>query len=155
MWRGQSQSITDYKKNTSPVADIDVLLPDNFFARFEDNTMPLTRPATRACGLSFSVANVSKTFQRVHPRKAAGPDDIPSRVSSGQEEYLECCSFMWSAQRITGGKLSALQDTYSTRCHRKPKISSRTTTTQATACSPSYHPEGKVSKGASKLGPRD
>ena len=26
-----------------------------------------------------------------------------------------------SAQRITGGKLPALQDTYSTRCHRKVK----------------------------------
>jgi hypothetical protein len=26
-----------------------------------------------------------------------------------------------SAQRITGGKLPALQDTYSTRCHRKAK----------------------------------
>ena len=26
-----------------------------------------------------------------------------------------------SAQRITGGKLTALQDTYSTRCHRKAK----------------------------------
>jgi hypothetical protein len=27
----------------------------------------------------------------------------------------------WSAQRITGGKLPALQDTYNTRCHRKAK----------------------------------
>jgi hypothetical protein len=27
-----------------------------------------------------------------------------------------------SAQRITGGKLPALQDTYSTRCHRKAKM---------------------------------
>ena len=33
--------------------------------------------------------------------------------------------------------------------------SSRTTTTQATACSPHYHPEGEVSTGLSKLGPRD
>jgi hypothetical protein len=78
-----SQSITDYKKKTSHVADINVLLPDklnNYFARFEDNTVPLTWPATKACGLSFSVANVSKTFKRVDPRKAAGPDGIPSRV---------------------------------------------------------------------------
>jgi hypothetical protein len=28
---------------------------------------------------------------------------------------------VWSAQRIAGGKLPALQDTYSTRCHRKAK----------------------------------
>jgi hypothetical protein len=40
---------------------------------------------------------------------------------------------VWSAQLITGGKLPALQDTYSTRCHERPKRSSRTTTTGATA----------------------
>jgi hypothetical protein len=60
-----------------------VLLPDklnSFFARFEDNTVPLTRPATKICGLSFTAANVSKTFKRVNSRKAAGPDGIPSRV---------------------------------------------------------------------------
>ena len=42
--------------------------------------MPLTWPATKTCGLSFTAANVSKTFKRVNPRKAAGPDGIPSRV---------------------------------------------------------------------------
>uniref|UniRef100_A0A8K9UYS7 Reverse transcriptase domain-containing protein n=1 Tax=Oncorhynchus mykiss TaxID=8022 RepID=A0A8K9UYS7_ONCMY len=64
-------------------ADQDVLLPgrlNNFFARFEDNTVPLTRPATKTCGLSFTAAEVSKTFKRVNPRKAAGPDGIPSRA---------------------------------------------------------------------------
>ena len=74
MWQGQ-QTITDYKKKTSPVADIDVLLPDklnNFFARFEDNTVPPTLTATKDCGLSISVADVSKTFKHVNPRKAAG-----------------------------------------------------------------------------------
>ena len=68
------------QKETSPVADFNVLLPDklnNFFACFEDNTVPLTRPAAKDCGLSFSMADVSKTFKRV---KAAGPDGIPSRV---------------------------------------------------------------------------
>ena len=40
----------------------------------------LTRPATKTCGLSFTAADVSKTFKRVNPRKAAGPDGIPSRV---------------------------------------------------------------------------
>jgi hypothetical protein len=82
MWQGL-QSITDCKKKTSPVVDTDVLLPDklkNFFARFEDNTMPLTQPATKTCGLSFTAANVSKTCKRVNPRKAAGPDGIPSHV---------------------------------------------------------------------------
>ena len=81
MWQG-IQSITDYKKRTSSVTDTDVLLPDklkNFFARFEDNTGPLTWPANKTCGLSFTAANVNKAFKRVNPRKAAGPDGIPSR----------------------------------------------------------------------------
>ena len=39
---------------------------------------PLTR--TVPPPLSFSVADVSKTFKRVNPHKAAGPDGIPSRV---------------------------------------------------------------------------
>ena len=72
MWQGL-QSITYYKKKTSPVSDQDVLLPvrlNNFFARFEDNTVPLTRSAT----------DVSKTFKRVNPHKAAVPDGIPSRA---------------------------------------------------------------------------
>ena len=42
--------------------------------------MPPTQPATKDCGLSFSVANVSKTFKHVNPRKAAGPDGIPNRM---------------------------------------------------------------------------
>ena len=82
MWQGL-QSITDYKKKTSPVTDQDVLLPDrlnNFFARFEDNTVPLTWPATKTCGHSFTAADMSETFKRVNPRKAAGPDGIPSRA---------------------------------------------------------------------------
>jgi hypothetical protein len=74
MWQGL-HSITDYNKKTSTVVDIDILLKlNNFFARFEDNTVPLTRPATKACGLSFTMANVSKTFKCVNPRKAAGID---------------------------------------------------------------------------------
>ena len=34
----------------------------------------------QACGLSFSVADVSKTFKRVNPCKAAGPDGIYSHI---------------------------------------------------------------------------
>ena len=65
-----------------PVADPDVLLPDklNNFARFEDETVPLTRPTTKTCRLFFTAANVSKPFKRVNPRKVAGPDGIPSCV---------------------------------------------------------------------------
>jgi hypothetical protein len=90
MWQGL-QTIMDYKKKTSHVADTDVLLPDKlntFFACFEDNTVSPTRPATKDCGLSFSVADVSKTFKRVNPRKAAGPDCIPSRILRACAEQL-------------------------------------------------------------------
>ena len=82
MWQGL-QTITDYKRKTSHVKDTDVLLPDKlntFFAHFEDNTAPPTRPATKDCGLSFSVADVSKTFKCVNPCKAAGLDGIPSLI---------------------------------------------------------------------------
>jgi hypothetical protein len=82
MWQGL-QTITDYKKKTSPVADIDILLSDklnNFFVRFEDNTEPPTRPATKDCGLSFSVTDVRKTFKHVNPHNAARLDSNPSYV---------------------------------------------------------------------------
>ena len=61
----------------------DALLLDKLntlFSRIEDNTVPLTRPAPKDCGLSSSVAEVSKTFKRVNPRKAAGPESIPSHI---------------------------------------------------------------------------
>ena len=84
MWQGL-QEITEYKKNTSHVTDTDVTLPDKlstFFAHFEDNIVPPSRPANKDCAPhpSFSVAEVSKTFKRVNFRKAAGRDGIPSRV---------------------------------------------------------------------------
>ena len=56
------------------------VLLNTFFARFEDNTVPPTWSAIKDCGLSFSVADVSKTFKRVNPRKAASPDGIPSSI---------------------------------------------------------------------------
>ena len=49
MWQGL-QETTDFKKKTSHVAVTDVTLSDKlntFFARFEDNTVTLTRPATK------------------------------------------------------------------------------------------------------------
>jgi hypothetical protein len=93
MWPGL-QTITDYKGKTSQVEDTDALLSDKlntFFPRFEDNTVPPTRPAPKDCGLLFSVADVSETFKRVNPRKAADPDGIPSRSSEhAKTNWLEC-----------------------------------------------------------------
>ena len=42
-----------------------------------------------------------------------------SNYSAHNRKALQ--SVVRSAQRITGGKLPALQDTYTTRCHRKTK----------------------------------
>ena len=62
-----------------------------FFAHFKENTVPPTRAAHEDCELSFSVTDLSKTFKRVNPRKAAGPDGIASRVSEHvQISLLEC-----------------------------------------------------------------
>ena len=38
------------------------------------------RPATKDCGLSFSMLDMSKTFKRVNPHKTVGPDGIHSHV---------------------------------------------------------------------------
>ena len=48
----------------------------------------LQRTATKDCGLSFSVADVSKTFKHVNPLKAAGPDGIPSYVIRAYADQL-------------------------------------------------------------------
>ena len=56
MWQGL-QEITDYKNKNSHVTDTDVTLPDKlntFFARFEDNTVPPSRPANKDCAPSPS-----------------------------------------------------------------------------------------------------
>ena len=89
-----SPSITEDKKKTSQVMDTDGLLPDklNTFFRFEDDTVQPMRPATRDCGLSFSVADVSKTFKYVNPRKAAGPDGPEMPIPAGWCVYghIQC-----------------------------------------------------------------
>ena len=46
------------------------------------------RPIPKDCRLSLSVANGSKTFKRVNPRKAAGIDGIPSRVLNACSDQL-------------------------------------------------------------------
>jgi hypothetical protein len=57
-----------------------------------------------------------------------------------------------SAQCITGANYLLSRTPTAPNVTGMPKISSRPTTTRATACSP---PEGEVSTGASKLRPRD
>jgi hypothetical protein len=50
--------------------------------------VPSMRPAPKDCGFSFSVADVSKTFKRVNPRKAAGPDGVPSCFLRARADQL-------------------------------------------------------------------
>ena len=50
-------------KEASHVTETDVLLPDKlntFFAPFEDNTVPPTWPASKDCGLYFSVLTLAR-----------------------------------------------------------------------------------------------
>jgi hypothetical protein len=79
MWQGL-QEITDHKN--SHVTDINVTLPGKLNTIFEDNTVPPSQTFHKDCGPhpSFSMANMSKTFTLVNPRKAAGPDGIHSHV---------------------------------------------------------------------------
>ena len=50
-----------------------------------------TAPPTWDCGLSFSVADVSKTFKRVNRRMAPGPDGILAASSEHvQTSWLVC-----------------------------------------------------------------
>ncbi|CDQ79082.1 unnamed protein product [Oncorhynchus mykiss] len=57
-----------------------------------------------------------------------------------------------SAQRITGGKLPALQDTYTIRCHRKAKKIIKDDNNPSHCLFTSL---SSRRRGASKLGPRD
>ena len=93
IWQGV-QTIMDYKWKTSHVADTDSLLPDKlniFFTRFKDNKVSPAWANTghEECELSFYVADMSKTFKCVNPRKAASPDGIHSRVLRACAECLK------------------------------------------------------------------
>ena len=91
MWQSL-QTITVNKRKTSHIADT-VLLPDKlntFFARFEDNTVPPMWPATKDCGLSFSMPDVSKTFKHFNPHKAAQTASLAASSEHAQTSWLVC-----------------------------------------------------------------
>ena len=78
--------ITDYKGKPRLKLPSDASIPDElnaFYARFEaSNTEAcMSAPAVLAdCGITLSVADVSKPFKQVNIQKAEGPDGIPGRV---------------------------------------------------------------------------
>ncbi|KAK3527450.1 hypothetical protein QTP86_023068 [Hemibagrus guttatus] len=92
MWQG-IQSITNYRP-ASPACDSDASFLDalnSFYARFEaqnDVTVRKTIPPTEDQVLGLTMADMRKTLRRVNPRKAAGPDNIPGRVSRECAEQL-------------------------------------------------------------------
>ncbi|XP_071264702.1 CD5 antigen-like [Salvelinus alpinus] len=112
-WQGL-QSITDYKKKTSPVADTNVLLPDklnNFFARYEDKTVPVTWPANKTYGLSFTAANVNLQAQSVSPPESvrlvdgAGLCSGRVEVKSNQSWASVCeADFDWQDAEVVCGE---------------------------------------------------
>jgi hypothetical protein len=57
-----------------------------------------------------------------------------------------------ATKQITRETLPVLQDIYSTGCHRKAKKIMKDLSHSLIT---RYHPEGEVSGGVSKLGPRD
>ncbi|KAK3522308.1 hypothetical protein QTP86_002558 [Hemibagrus guttatus] len=84
MWQG-IQAITNYK-TTPSACDSDAYLPDalnDFYARVEAQNNVAARktiPPSNDQVLCLSMADVKRTLCRVHPRKSAGPDNIPGRV---------------------------------------------------------------------------
>lgn len=92
MWKA-IQGITNYRP-TPPACDSDASLPDvlnDFYARFEAQNGVTARKITPPPNdqvLCLTTADVRKTLQRVNPRKAAGPDNIPGRVLRGCADQL-------------------------------------------------------------------
>ncbi|KAI4879014.1 hypothetical protein NFI96_008915 [Prochilodus magdalenae] len=84
MWQG-IQAFTNYT-TAPPACDSDATFPDalnHFYTRFEAQNGVAARKTTRPFDdqvLCLTAADVRKTLCSVDPRKAAGPDNIPSRV---------------------------------------------------------------------------
>jgi hypothetical protein len=92
MWQ-DLQTIKDYKRKTSHVADTNVLLPDRlntFFARFEDNTVPPTRPATKNCGFSLGVADIRPLSMLTLTRLPAQMVSLAVSSEHAQTSLLLC-----------------------------------------------------------------
>ncbi|KAF7646736.1 hypothetical protein LDENG_00183380 [Lucifuga dentata] len=83
MWKG-IKTITDYSRRDAECPP-DPSLPDalnTFYAHFEATNSSSSRltDLPGALPLSVSAEDVKRTLQRINPRKAAGPDNIPGRV---------------------------------------------------------------------------
>ena len=80
------RSITDYKEIPSRDLPDDASLPDKLnavYARFDNNnTVPCVRAPTRLEDwvILLSEADMSKVFNQVNTRKAAGLDGIPGHI---------------------------------------------------------------------------
>ena len=84
LWQG-IQSVTDYRPTPPPCDDSTDFLNslNTFFSRFEENNTTTPTKALHCSDtatLQLDPADVRRTLQKVNPRKAAGPDNIPGRV---------------------------------------------------------------------------
>ncbi|XP_036413617.1 uncharacterized protein LOC118798303 [Colossoma macropomum] len=94
MWQGL-QHITNYQQTSRVVTTSHTTLPDElneFYARFETLNPGrlrdiMTKESTQNTSLTVTSVDVRRTLQRINPRRAAGPDNIPGcalRVCSSE-----------------------------------------------------------------------
>lgn len=100
LWEG-IQQLTNCKGCTSSSSNTDISLAEAlncFFARFEVKrpANPLPPPAPRSNTLPLPEQEVRQLLRAVNPRKAAGPDGVPSMVRILTKEIHRrrhfCCS---------------------------------------------------------------
>ena len=106
----------------------------------------------------FGLSPKTQTFTDAQSRESCWTVSPPRTAAA----YGNCAAHnrkapqrvVWSAQSITGGKLPALQDTYSTRCHRKAKniikYNNHPSYSLFTLCSSRRHGQYRCSKAGTE-----
>ena len=112
---------------------------------------------------NFKLFSAHCRSEKVHPHRQCGEEgNSPSSTSGGRRNLawpLKPSQTFTDAQlRASMLSIESIHHRVQTACppgHLHQTMSQegqkRSSTTQATACSPHYHPEGEVSTGASKL----
>lgn len=94
LWQG-FQTVTGYKRRVKTAQCNNLSLPDDlnrFYSRFENtNTRSAQRltPASTDQVLQLTAESVRRTFSRINPPKASGPDNVPGRVLKSCADKLK------------------------------------------------------------------
>ncbi|KAK0139823.1 hypothetical protein N1851_023265 [Merluccius polli] len=94
LWQG-FQTVTGYKHTAKTAQCNNPSLPDDlnrFYSRFEDTNIRRAQrltPASTEQVLQVSAECVRRTFSRINPRKASGPDNVPGRVLKSCADELK------------------------------------------------------------------